>query len=514
VVLETAISVRGLHGQRTTVTVEADGRIVATDTLTLAGRGDLARARLRLPALAPATYRLTVRVGELAGETVTENNEYHTVLQVRPGPEKVLYVEGEPRPEFAFLRRAVADDSGLRVVGLLRSAQGKFLRLDVDDSLELVGGFPATRTELFRYRALVLGSLEAAFFTGDQLRMIADFVSRRGGGLLALGGRAALGEGGFAGTPVADVLPLPLDDAADSAAAREIAIRPTPAGLGHAALVLGAATATDPWDSLPPLTTVNHLGHPRPGATVLLSGRPTAGGADLPALAFQRYGRGMAAVFGVQDSWLWQMHASVPLEDQTHETLWRQLLRWLLEGVPERVEVAATPARAGPGEPITIRARVADDGYLDVNDAQVTAHVTTPSGRQVDVPLEWTLREDGSYSGRMLAEEQGVYRLEAEARRGRDTTRSAPGSLLVDDHGADVEQAELRAPLLRRLADETGGRYYPLADAARLADDVAYTESGVTVRETRDLWDMPAVFLALLLLLGTEWAYRRARGLA
>jgi uncharacterized membrane protein len=514
VVLETAISVRGLHGQRTTVTVEADGRIVATDTLTLPGRGDLARARLRLPALAPATYRLTVRVGELAGETVTENNEYHTVLQVRPGPEKVLYVEGEPRPEFAFLRRAVADDSGLRVVGLLRSAQGKFLRLDVDDSLELVGGFPATRTELFRYRALVLGSLEAAFFTGDQLRMIADFVSRRGGGLLALGGRAALGEGGFAGTPVADVLPLPLDDAADSAAAREIAIRPTPAGLGHAALVLGAATATDPWDSLPPLTTVNHLGHPRPGATVLLSGRPTAGGADLPALAFQRYGRGMAAVFGVQDSWLWQMHASVPLEDQTHETLWRQLLRWLLEGVPERVEVAATPARAGPGEPITIRARVADDGYLDVNDAQVTAHVTTPSGRQVDVPLEWTLREDGSYSGRMLAEEQGVYRLEAEARRGRDTTRSAPGSLLVDDHGADVEQAELRAPLLRRLADETGGRYYPLADAARLADDVAYTESGVTVRETRDLWDMPAVFLALLLLLGTEWAYRRARGLA
>jgi uncharacterized membrane protein len=514
VVLEAGISVRGLHGRRTAVTVEADGRIVATDSLRLPDRGDLARARLRLPALAPATYRLTVRVSALDGETVVENNEYHTVLQVRPGPEKVLYIEGEPRPEFAFLRRAVADDSGLQVVGLLRSAQGKFLRLGVDDSLELVAGFPATRTELFRYRALVLGSVEAAFFTGDQLRMIADFVSRRGGGLLALGGRAALGEGGFAGTPVADVLPLPLDDAADSAIAREIAIRPTPAGLGHAALVLGATTQTDRWDSLPPLTTVNHLGSPRPGATVLLSGRPTTGGSDVPALAFQRYGRGLAAVFGVQDSWLWQMHAAVPVEDQTHETLWRQLLRWLLEGVPDRVEVAATPARAGPGEPITIRARVADDGYLDVNDAQVTAHVTTPSGRRVDVPLEWTLREDGSYTGRLLAEEQGVYRLEAEARRGRDTTRSAPGSLLVDDHGADVEQAELRAPLLRRLADETGGRYYPLADAARLTDDVDYTESGVTVRETRDLWDMPAVFLALLLLLGAEWAYRRARGLA
>ncbi len=517
VVLEAGVSVRGLNGQKTTVTVEADGRIVATESLALPERGDLARTQLRLPVLDPGTYRLTVRVTALDGETVTENNEYHTVLQVRPGPEKILYVEGEPRPEFAFLRRAVADDSGLQLVGLLRSATGKFLRLGVDDSLELVAGFPTTRTELFRYRALVLGSVEASFFTGDQLRMIADFVSRRGGGLLALGGRGALGEGGFAGTPVADVLPLPLSTVTTDSATPplELTIRPTPAGLGHPALMLGAAANTaGRWDSLPPLTSVNTLGRPRPGATVLLSGRPTHGGRDVPALAFQRYGRGVAAVLGVQDTWLWQMHAAVALEDQTHETLWRQVLRWLMESVPDRVEVTATPARAGPNEPVTLRARVADEGFLDVNDAQVTARVTAPSGRRIDVPLEWTLREDGGYAGRFLPEELGVYRVEAEARRGRDTTRSAPGSLLVDDHGADVEQAEMRAPLLRRLARETGGRYYPLAGVAQLAEDVAYTNSGVTVRETRDLWDMPAVFLALLTLLGVEWGYRRARGLA
>ena len=279
-------------------------------------------------------------------------------------------------------------------------------------------------------------------------------------------------------------------------------------------LFRSAAGARDRWDSLPPLTVVNALGRPRPGATVLLSGRPTQGGGEVPALTVQRYGRGVAAVLGVQDTWLWQMHAAVPLEDQTHETLWRQVLRWLLEGVPERVEVVATPARAGPHEPVTLRARVTDEGFLDVNDAQVTAQVIAPSGRTVDVPLEWTLREDGSYAGKLLPEEQGVYRITADARRGRDTTRSAPVSLLVDDHGADVERAELRAPALRRLASETGGRYYSLDAAGQLAEDVAYTESGVTVRETRDLWDMPAMFLALLTLLGMEWGIRRVRGLA
>ena len=107
-----------------------------------------------------------------------------------------------------------------------------------------------------------------------------------------------------------------------------------------------------------------------------------------------------------------------------------------------------------------------------------------------------------------------MYRIEGEARRGTETTRASAAALLVDDYGADVEQAELRSPLLRRIATETGGRYYPLADAERLVEDVVFTDSGVTVRESRDLWDMPIIFLVLVGLLGGEWGYRRWRGLA
>jgi hypothetical protein len=216
----------------------------------------------------------------------------------------------------------------------------------------------------------------------------------------------------------------------------------------------------------------------------------------------------------VQDTWLWQMHAAISPEDQTHESFWRQLLRWSLDEVPERVEFSASPSRVGPGEAVVIRARVADEAYLESNDAQVSARVTTPGGRVIEIPLSWTLKEDGAYEGRLVAEEMGMYRIDGEARRGRDTTRAAAAALLVDDYGADVEQAELRAPLLRRIASETGGRYYPLNEAARLAEDVVFTESGVTVKESRDLWDMPAVFFVLVLLVGTDWSYRRYRGLA
>ena len=114
--------------------------------------------------------------------------------------ERILYYEGEPRFEMKFIRRAVADDKNLLSVALQRTADNKYMRLDGEPD-EVVGGFPKTRDELFRYRGLILGSVEAGAFSGDQLQMIADFVDRRGGGLLMLGGPRSFGEGGYGGTP-------------------------------------------------------------------------------------------------------------------------------------------------------------------------------------------------------------------------------------------------------------------------------------------------------------------------
>lgn len=516
--VEADVRVRGAGRDEAIVLVEADGRVMTADTLKSPASGDLVHVRMRVPPLDAGVHRLVVRAKPLANETVTENNEWHTSVDVRAGPDRVLYLEGEPRPEFAFLRRAVAADSAIQVVGLMRSAEHKFLRLGVRDSLELLGGFPTTREELFAYRAIILGSIEASFFSADQLRMIAEFVSKRGGGLLVLGGRASLSEGGFADTPLADVLPLTLTRGEPNleGPATVMKVHPTRAGEAHAALQLrGTVAATRArFDSLPALTAVNRAGALRAGATVLLAGQIEGGRADVPVLAWQRYGRGMSAVFAVQDSWLWKMDASVSVDDVTHQTFWRQMVRWLVDDAPAAFEITASPAHVAPGEPVILRAHVADKYFADINDANVSAVVTAPNGNKLTVPLEWSLREDGSYTGRFTAADSGRFTIEATATRAKDSTRTATSTLLVDDRGADVAQAEQRPAVLRRIAEETGGRYYTIADVAKLADDAMFTESGVTVREAKDLWDMPVVFMVLALLLGAEWGYRRWRGLS
>src|SRR5205814_3029759 len=147
----------------------------------------------------PGVRLLTFRIPLQDGEQVSQNNAQQALVEVRGERERILYVEGEPRYEMRFIRAAVAADSNLQLVVLQRTADKKFLRLDVDGPTELANGFPLARGELFQYRAIVLGSIEASFFTREQLSMLADFVNVRGGGLLVLGGRRAFTEGGYAG---------------------------------------------------------------------------------------------------------------------------------------------------------------------------------------------------------------------------------------------------------------------------------------------------------------------------
>lgn len=517
--VEAVVVQRGFGGSKIPVVVEDSGRIVGSTTVTLPRDGEAVPVRIRIPASETGARLLRINIPVQAGELIKENNERFTLVVVRDRREKVLYLEGEPRWEVKFLRKAVESDGNVQLVTLLRSAKDKYLRLGVDDSLELATGFPKTREELFSYRAIVLGSIEASFFTADQLRMLADFASERGGGILFLGGREALGEGGYGGTAVSDVLPIDvLGNVGDPEKVLTVHAELTPAGATHAALQIapGDSSSAARWSALPPLTTVNRIGRAKPGATVLLNGKEEGeGGTVRPLLAYQRYGRGKSIVFASQDDWIWQMDATINPEDMTHETFWRQMLRWLLSDVPDRAE-ASVAEESGPGEAVTVRAEVSDAAYLKANGATVRGTVRAPSGKTQDVSLEWGVDHDGEYRTTYVPDENGVHVLELQAvvGGGRDTLHAEPAYVRVAAPTTEFFGSEMRSTLLRQISEETGGRYYTPERATDIARDMVYSASGATVVEKRDLWDMPMVFALMMMALGGEWLLRRRRGLA
>ena len=539
-VADVLVRQRGYGGQKVPLVVEDEGRVIASQDVTLPADGDLAPVRIHVAMNDAGPRTLTFKIAPQPGEQVTQNNTQQALVVVRDRREKILYVEGEPRYEMTFIRRAVASDSNLQLVTLQRTADNKFLRLDVDNGEELAGGFPKTREELFKYRGIILGSVDASFFTRDQLQMLADFVGVRGGGLLLLGGRHAFGEGGYADTPLAQVMPVVIAGEAVPDSLTFIAdIKPelTPAGAASAATQVASTDekSTERWKTMPAVTSVNYLRGLKPGAVVLVNGVvPDGKRADgpeghvrhyeQPVLAYQRYGKGLAIALPVQDTYLWKMESDV--DDPTFVTFWRQLLRWLTSDVPNRISVASQSDVIGQREPIALTAEVADSGFVMRNDAHVVAHVTAPSGATRDIPMEWAVDRDGEYRATFTPDEAGNYQIVADAsaaknagRASADTVRdraSDPTYVRVspaEETSREFVDAEMRASLLQRISRETGGRFYTPATVSSLPEDISLSKLGVTVVNQMDLWDMPFIFLMIVGLVCAEWAYRKKRGL-
>lgn len=525
-VVDVVLTQSGYRGAKVPLIVEDAGRVVSQQDVTLPADGESQTVKVRFKAseVGPRTIRFRVPVQN--EEEVAQNNQRDTLLDVYDRREKILFLEGEPRPEAKYVKLATDEDDNLAVVELLRTAEAtvnapdKYLRLGVENGEELMSGFPATREELFNYRAIVLGTVEAAAFSNEQLKMLEDFVDVRGGGVLVLGGPRSFSEGGWAGTPLSNALPVVLDRAARPAQypPMEIVVRPTRTGQSHPAAQIADTeeAAAAKWLELPPLTSLNPMpvSDLKPGANPLLTG--LAGrGPEQVVLAYQRYGRGKTLVLPVQDTWMWRMHAKMALEDKTHHVFWQRLMRWLVDGVPDRVTVTANPDRVQKGEPLTLTAEVLDPEYKGVNDGHITAHATSPSGKVEVVPMEWTVETDGEYRARFTPSEDGLYKIvvDGSTKIGRDVGRGTV-NVRVAPSDAEYFDAAMRKPLMERLANDTGGRFFRAADTSGLVDAITYSGRGITVVEERELWDMPVILFVLIALMGVEWMFRRSRGLA
>src|SRR5690606_7809425 len=255
-----------------------------------------------------------------------------------------LHVEGEPRWEFKFLRRAALLDRSLRLASIVRTTPNKLYRQGVLSPDELRDGFPTRVEELFAYDAVIIGSYEASSLSPEQHQLLAEFVDRRGGSVLMLAGRFGLSAGGWQNTKLAQLLPVRLPSASDNAfvqRAARVALTSYGAQSPITRLDSDAKRNVDRWRNLPPLADYQSLGRLKPGAIVLLD-----------ASTLRR-----------------QMH--LPVADHTHEIFWRQLLHALVAQTPGKVSLTSERSTYEDERRVVFEAEVHDARFEPVNDARV-----------------------------------------------------------------------------------------------------------------------------------------------
>jgi uncharacterized membrane protein len=502
---------RGYSGRKAMLAVRDGAKVLTTREITFGPDGNIQTESLLFNAGAAGAKPLSFSIDPLPGEENRANNALTRLVDVKSEKRRILYIEGEPRWEYKFIRRAEDDDRIVQISSMMRTSENKIYRQGIADPKELGEGFPNKVEDLFPYQGIVIGSVDANYFTPEQQQLIKDFVDRRGGGLLLLGGRYALADGAWSVSSMADLLPVVLPSHKGTFHREQATVELTPAGAESiiCRLLEDPAKNIDRWKKLPPLMDYEEIGTPKPGAAVLVETK--VGSRNLPLLATENYGRGRTAVMATSSTWHWRM--LLPVEDKSQEAFWQQLLRWLVSDTPGRVYSSIPNPMLFDDGHVKISADVRDKNYIPLGDARVEAHFLGPQNTAALVEMTPDPNSPGIFNAEWTADKQGTYTVEISAKRGEEDVGRDTLMFQRIDGVAENFHTEQNRDLLEKLSSQTGGRYWQPQELSKLSTEIPYSEAGITIREAKDLWNMPVIFLLILLLPASEWILRRKWGL-
>lgn len=566
VIVTVRVHAEGLDGESVVVEILDENRVIASKTLTMNGAAAGHEAQIEFIPTSKGWRSYQARVQLVHDDSVAidparahrdqvaQNNNRHFLVDNRDKQYRILYFSGSPTWENKFFRRALAEDKQLRLTSLIRVSraekrfvfrgqratmsnplfagfddeltdqprydQAVFLRLGADGS-ELTSGYPEQAEDLFAYDLVIWADIEHHFFSPVQLERTKDFVEKRGGTLLLLGGPRSFAEGGFGGTVIDGMLPVVLravrSGSRAEASSHAFTVVPTIDGVRNGAWTLGVTPEDDRrrWSSLPGLFGLNAFPLTRAGTSVMA--QVYAPGTEYhqqPFFAVQRYGEGQCALLATGRTWPWRMGAADE-DDAHHERLWRQLVRTLVDGAPEALRLRNKADGYTVGESSDLEWFVKDPSFVPRDGLRVTLQMTTPDGESRLLDIDESIRETGLYTSSLTPDTPGPHRLTFSA---FDEQGEALGTLeeqvTAEPDLREFQNARHDAEFLKHLAQVTGGQHGSMADLPRLAEQVRVRPRDTAERDLHrwHLWHWPPFLGLLVLLLCSEWYVRRRRG--
>ncbi|MBU6172187.1 MAG: hypothetical protein KGQ60_00190 [Planctomycetes bacterium] len=486
------------------------------------------------------------------------NNHRFQVVDRGRGPYQILYIAGRPNWEYKFLTRALSEDDELRLTGLIRIAKKEpkfsfrdnkvdssnplfsgfddildeekeqynepvFVRLGVTEEGQLKKGFPKDSEELYAYQAIIIDDVEDSFFTREQQSMLRQFVTVRGGGLLALGGQESMRGEGFRDSVLSQLLPVYSDDETvgssgmtadpDSEPIQSIRMQLSRDGWLQPFMRLADSEAGEKkrLEAMPGFQVWNRVKDIKPGAAVLA--QTTSEEDPQPLLVTQRFGRGRTSALLVGDWWRWAMHREGNDPSPLYQA-WRQLIRWLITDVPKSIALKAEPVD-GSYRMQKLIAEVRGTDFQVIDNASVAITIFKPDGSTTLANAEASSEIPGRYELMALSDQEGVYSAVAKC--------SAPdGSEIGNAQVGWVHEPLAKEFLsvgedksfLEEVAEKTGGRVLSIDELESFASNVPATKNSIKERRVFPLWHKSWVIGLALASLCIEWGWRRRYGMS
>lgn len=458
----------------------------------------------------PGNFVFTAAIEGVSGERVLANNAQHFPLHVDKEPIRVLYIEGFLRYEYKFLKNRLEDDPDISLAAVVR-------RTNPENNPPKLHQELITPERLKNLDVVILGDIEASFFTGAEYQALIRWLEEKGHALLLLGGYRSFGPEGFRATPLAEVLPVVFADKPPYQSEEPFLLQLSEDGQRHPVFELSSDRVRDAatWAGAPALTGMNIVSRVKPGASVLaVNPNLTVEGKPAVVVTTQRYGAGQTMVLTADTTWRWSRFTRLRGQaDTLYARFWSQTIRWLagrsLDDQRPLMVVSTDRPDYDVGKPVEVRAVRHPRPDTDLSAAEINVDIAGATGKTVPVQLRASSAEPDVFKGTFYPPVGGRYEVSANLMSGGKPIANQMSEFLV--HGSDLELADpgTNRALLQKLANDTGGIYVDVEDAGKLADQIPRKERRVTRVQRSELWDSPFLFGFFLAAVSIEWFLRR-----
>ena len=507
--VEVTIQSRGYEGEKVPVVLQENGRTIDSREVVLAGRGREQSVALHVAPHLAGVRQYTVSLQARDDEPVSRNNQLNFSIKVLKSKLNVLYIEGSPRTDMTFLKQTLQRDPNVRLTSVFTRPDGEFYPEPLPDS----------RSEWLEYDLVILGSISYKQVQPWSTHIV-NLVEHKGGGLIVLGGPKSFELGGYAGTPLGNLMPVQIPGVNRGLLEGLYLPTLTADGQTHALMQLqdDPLESSRIWSELPPLTGINQVGPAKPGATVLAV-HPTwqVNGQDAPVISVHRYGHGKVLAFATYDIWRWDlMMWGSGGTNASYARIWSNAVRWLTTRESgKRVRVTTGKTTYSSGEPVVFSGQVYDDSYRPVDHVDLSLAIIPEMDetRQFTVGMTSSSTGSGRYESALRHLVAGVYTFTARATRGGQTLGTDSGGFEIGESAIEFTHTGMDQALLNELANRTGGGFYRSDEAGRLVSEITVPDKTVTGKRDVHIWNHPVSLALFVIALSIEWFIRRRHGL-
>ncbi len=167
----------------------------------------------------------------------------------------------------------------------------------------------------------------------------------------------------------------------------------------------------------------------------------------------------------------------------------------------------------GRGEVPEVRVKVLNEDIEPTHEAKVSLTITGPDGKTKQATVFPKYEEPGIYERNLELSGVGRYEIEAIATLGKDELGRDKAILQVRPASAEMRQTGQNVPLLKMLAEQSGGKYFPIEKVSDLPKSLRDATHTIIKHRDNDLWDRPWIFALIIGLLCGEWFLRKRNGL-